>query len=186
MGESCATTATAFHYCDYKNSITQNPRNILGSLAKQLALQSEESFSRLQDFYREKISNDPSSTDVELEDLRDLIILMASSFNDVMVIVDALDECGTQVKFVTQLLASLSNSAEAQNIKSLFLSRDEVDIRSVLKGFAHASIAANNDDLRLFVGAEIELRILNDDLHIRDQSLKIEIMERLVERADGM
>ena len=186
MNSSCAKTAITFYYCDYKDTVTQNPRNILGSLAKQLAVQSEDGFAKLQKFYREKISKDLSSIDFELEDLRDLVISMASSFDDVIVIVDALDECGTQVKLVTQLLASLGNSMEAQNIKCLFLSRDEVDIRSVLKDFDHASIAANNVDLRIFVGAEIELRILDGDLRIRDQSLKLEIMERLVERADGM
>lgn len=126
--------AVAFFYCDYQSTATQNTRNILGSLAKQLAVQDEESFTKL----------------------------------------------------VTQLLASLSDIGEAKNIKSLFLSRDDPDIRLVLKGFVHISIAASSNDLRLFVQAEIELRTRNKDLRIKDQTLKEEIMKRLLDGADGM
>lgn len=176
----------AFFYCDYKSAATQNPRNIFGSLAKQLAVQDEESFLKLQTFYRVKSPKDLPSKEINLEEMRDLVVSMASNFNEVMIVIDALDECDTQVKVLTQLLASLSDSGQARNIKSLFLSRDKPDIRFLLEDFVHISIAASSTDLQLFVGAEIELRMRNRDLRIKDHSLKEEIMERLVQGADGM
>lgn len=186
LGRSCPNMAVAFFYCDYKNAATQDPRNILGSLGYQLALQDEQSFEKLQVFYKKHNSANRSSLGSSLEGLRDLLIEMASNFDNAMVIVDALDECGAQSKLVTRLLSSLNSSGEAGNIKLLFLSRDEQEIREVLEGYNQVSIAARSSDLRLFVGAEIELRTRNKDLRIRYELLKQDVMERLVEDADGM
>lgn len=186
IGQSCPNVAVAFFYCDYKNIATQEPRNIFGSLACQLALQDEQSFEKLRAFHEKYNPADRPSIGCSLESLRDLLVEMASNFNNAMIIVDALDECGTQSKYVTNLLSGLDNSDEVGNIKTLFLSRNEEDIREVLEGYDQVSIAARSSDLRLFVGAEIELRIRNKDLRIKDESLKQDIMERLVEGADGM
>ena len=178
--------AVAFFYCDYKNVATQDPRNILGSLACQLALQDEQSCVKLQAFYAKHNPPDRPSIGFDSEVLCDLLVEMASNFNEVMIIVDALDECGSQNKKITRLLSSLNGSNEISNIKTLFFSRDEQEIREVLEGYDQVSIAAESSDLRLFVGAEIELRIRNKDLRIRDISLKEDIMKRLVEGAEGM
>ena len=186
IGQSCLNVAVAFFYCDYKNTATQVPRNILGSLVCQLALQDEHNFEKLRAFYEKHNPADRPCGELSLERLRDLLVEMASSFNTAMIVVDALDECGIQNKLVARLLSSLNSSSEAGNIKTLFLSRDEEEIREVLEEYDQVSIAARGSDLRLFVGAEIELRIRNKDLRIKDESLKQEIMERLVEGADGM
>lgn len=186
IGQSCLNVAVAFFYCDYKNTATQVPRNILGSLVCQLALQDEHSFEKLRAFHEKHNPADRPCGEFSLERLRDLLVEMASSFDTAMIVVDALDECGIQNKLVARLLSSLNSSSEAGNIKTLFLSRDEEEIREVLEEYDQVSIAARGSDLRLFVGAEIELRIRNKDLRIKDESLKQEIMERLVEGADGM
>ena len=184
--QSCPNVAVAFFYCDYKNAATQEPRNILGSLACQFALQDEVGFEKLHAFYEKHNLADRPSTEISLDDLRDLVVETASSFNNAMIVVDALDECETQSKFVTRLLCDLHSRGEAGSIKTLFLSRDEEEIREVLDGYEQVSLGAKSSDLRLFVGAQIELRIRNRDLRIKDESLKQDIMERLVEGADGM
>ncbi|KAM0796420.1 ankyrin repeat-containing domain protein [Usnea florida] len=178
--------AVAFFYCDYKNVATQDPTKIFGSLACQLALQDEQSCVKLQTFYAKHNPPDRPSIGFEHDELRDLLVEMASNFNDVMIIVDALDECGTQNKKVTKLLSSLNGSGKIGNFKTLFFSRDEQEIRDVLEEYDQVSIAAESSDLRLFVGAEIELRIRNKDLRIKDISLKEDVMKRLVEGAQGM
>lgn len=185
IGQSSANLAVAYFYCDYKNTATQIPRNILGSLACQIALQDEQSFEKLRAFYKKHDAANRPSVDFSLEELCGLVVKMASNFNNAMIVVDALDECGTQSKLVTRLLSGL-NDSEAGNIKTLFLSRDELEIREVLEGYNEVSIAARSSDLRLFVGAEIEQRTRNKDLRIKDESLKQDIMDRLVEGADGM
>ena len=184
--QSCPNVAVAFFYCDYKNVATQEPRNILGSFACQFALQDEAGYERLREFYEKHNLADRPSAEFSLEDLRDLVVEMASKFNNAMIVVDALDECGTQSKFITRLLSDLHSSDESGSIKTLFLSRGEQEIHEILDGYEQVSLAARSSDLRLFVGAQIELRIRNGDLRIKDESLKQDMMERLVEGADGM
>jgi len=67
------------------------------------------------------------------------------------------------------------------------LSRDERNIRDKLEdGFTHIPIAAHTEDVRLYVGAEIETRMRSKKLRIRSQSLKEEIINTLVDGAQGM
>lgn len=178
-------TAVAFFYCDYKKDSTQNPAVILGSLASQIARQHEESFEKLQDFYRVHNPDGKPPLPYSAEEVRDLILDMTATYNNAMIIVDALDECGFNTRHTVELLASL-NIGGGNNTKTLFLSRDEWDIRELLGDYSQISIAARSSDLRLYVGAEIDLRMRKKRLRIRDQSLKEYIMERLVEGADGM
>ena len=43
--------ASAYFYCDYKDRETQDPVNILGSIAKQIAIHDIRSFTKLEEFY---------------------------------------------------------------------------------------------------------------------------------------
>ena len=186
LRESGRDIATAFYYCDYKDPVTQDPINILGSLAKQIAKQDEQSFEKLQRFFQNHHPDEKPSNAYNPDDLRDLVIAMTSSFESAMVVVDALDECGQSTSHVTELLASLNMGREKSTIKTLFFSRNEQDIRDFLEDYTQVSIAARSSDLRLYVGAEIELRTRKKKLRIKDPSLKEHIMERLVDGADGM
>ncbi len=103
-----------------------------------------------------------------------------------MIIVDALDECGKAVKSLTKILAGLRSSNGDSDIKTLFLSRDEPDIKDILVDYPQLSIAAQNSDLKLYVMAEMAKRIEEKDLRIKDPSLQEHIIERLIEGADGM
>ncbi len=177
-------TAVAFFYCEYGNPTTHDQKTILGSLARQIALQNERSFEKLENFYQRHHPSDRPPIDYETGDVCLLLTDMASSFESTLIIVDALDECGFNLKAVTQALASLK--AETSKFKHLLFSRDEYDIRSILKDYSKVSVAARSSDLNLYVNAEIERRICNGDLRMCDQTLKDHIVERLVRGADGM
>jgi len=101
-----------------------------------------------------------------------------------MIIVDALDECGNDRSKVVELLASLN--ANGFNIKTLFTSRLETDIEFHLDTYEKISIAATSSDLKLYVASEIETRSRKMSLRTRDPDLKKEIMDRLVDGAEGM
>ncbi|KAI4262217.1 MAG: hypothetical protein L6R42_002600 [Xanthoria sp. 1 TBL-2021] len=199
LRESNSNHAVAFYYCDYKDSATQMPNFILGSLVQQIAKQDEESFKKVKLFcdahnpeYKDNVLYDP-------QELRDLICNLTISFNQATIVVDGLDECGVnagevtellaslnQKDKVTELLASINQEDKETNIKTLFLSRNEVEIREHLEDYAEIAIAARSSDLRLYVGAEMDARTRNHKLRIKDQSLKDYIMEKLVEGAEGM
>ncbi|KAL8933454.1 MAG: hypothetical protein Q9216_006354 [Gyalolechia sp. 2 TL-2023] len=178
--------AVAFFYCDYKDPATQNPLFILGSLIQQIAKQDEQSFEKVQAFCDRKNPECKADYDYDCQALRDLILDIVSCFDCATVVVDGVDECGTHTAEVIELLTSLNAQIDSTNIKTLFLSRDEIDIRECLGDYSQVAIAANKSDLRLYVGAEIDIRIRSHKLRIRDPSLKGYIMDTLVDGAEGM
>ena len=180
------SVAVAFFYCDYKDAATQDPLNILGSLARQLARQNGDAFEKLQKLYRKHYPDNKMTSEYEPEELRDLIVDMTSTFDSTLVLVDALDECGNNTSLVVELLASLNTNGNMSDVRTLFLSRDEQNIRDWIDGYYEISIAATSSDLKLYVGAEIEIRTRRNQLRLKDPSLKEHIMERLVSGAEGM
>lgn len=185
LRRSSPRAAVAFFYCDYKNADTQDLSNILGSLAQQFAKQDEDSFAKLRNFYETCNPEHRTNVEYECEALLDLVRAVALVFDSAMIIVDGLDECGTKTSSVVESLIRL-HDGENTTIKTLFLSRDEIEIRERLEDYTKVSIAARSSDLRLYVAAEIDLRTRKKRLRIKDQSLKEYILERLVEGAEGM
>ncbi|KAI4126477.1 MAG: hypothetical protein LQ338_003727 [Usnochroma carphineum] len=182
---SSPSTAVAFFYCDYKDGATQDLSNILSSLAQQFAKQDEESFAKLKDFYETYNHEHRLDFKYDSEALLDLLRAVTSVFDCAMIIVDGLDECGTNTAGFVDSLITLSDDYDT-SIKTILLSRDEIEIRERLENYTKVSIAARSSDLRLYVGAEIDLRTRKKRLRIKDQSLKEYILERLVEGAEGM
>ena len=178
--------AAAYFYCDYKDPATQEPFKILSCLAQQLAKQDEQSFAKVQKFYETHGQHRTYPVEYEPEHLRHLIVEIAMDYDCTIIVVDGLDECGTNAGLVTEFLSSLKNNEANAEFKTLFLSRDEVDIRERLKDYPQISIAAQSSDLRLYVGAEIENRTRKKMLNIKTPELKEHIRERLVEGAEGM
>jgi NACHT domain len=179
-------SAVAFFYCDYKNEASQEPVNVLGGLACHLARQNNECFQKLLEYYRACNPDGDLPKACSTARLLSLILDMASEFDDVAVIVDALDECGKQAVQVevTELLSSLSN--DGNNIKTLFLSRNEQHLRDILTDYKEIPISARSSDLKLYVASEIELRMRNKRLRIKSDKLKEHIMDKLVNGADRM
>jgi Cdc6-like AAA superfamily ATPase len=176
--------AVAFFYCDYKNVASQRPVNILGSIASQIARQDEQCLHTLEDYYRSCNPQGSLQRSPKADDLRDLILHMATFFKDISIIVDGLDECGKTTVAAVELLDSFSSSGE--NIKTLFLSREEQHIKDILNAHVQISIAARSSDLKLYVASEMELRIRKKRLRLQSNQLKEHIMDRLVNGAAGM
>ncbi|KAL6716642.1 hypothetical protein ACLMJK_006210 [Lecanora helva] len=177
--------AVAYFYCDYKNPATQEVSGILGSLFAQIAKQDEQSFKKLQEFYDEFNPEKRDNIKYDPKGMCDLFGAMTSMFDHVMIIVDALNECVSNAGEVIEMLVSLRDCGTL-NLKTLFSSRDEPDIRELLGTYTQIPIAARSSDLRLYVAAEIESRTRKKKLRIKDQSLKTYMMDRLIEGAEGM
>ncbi|KAG0648671.1 Vegetative incompatibility HET-E-1 [Hyphodiscus hymeniophilus] len=179
--------ALAYFYADYKVPATHDPKNMLGSLAQQIAVQNEKCFYTLRDFWGTpgspgrmySVAGDPT-----VEVLLDLITDLSTHFTDVMIIVDGLDEVAVDRSGAAYTLQSLNQPSG--NVKTLFASRKEIDLEYPLRDFKELSIAAMSSDLRLYVASEIERRTRNRSLRIQDSELKEHIMRVLVDKADGM
>lgn len=178
--------AVAFFYCDHKDPFKQKPSIVLGSLVQQIAKQDEQSFEKAQNFCDKRNPEHRGDFDYDPQELQDLIYNMTSGFESATIVVDGLDECGKNAYEVTELLAGLNSDDGASNTRTLFLSRDEVQIRICLEGYDKIPIAARSSDLRLYVGAEIDARERKGKLRIKDHSLKEYVLKQLVEGAEGM
>ena len=71
-----------------------------------------------------------------------------------MVLMNAVRDATT----VVELLSSLSKSG-ISSVQTLFLSRDEIEIRETLTDYNPISIAADKGDLQLYVAAELATRM---------------------------
>lgn len=187
LRHSTQERAVAYFYCDYKDERLQYLPNILGTIACQLARQdaSQRNFQLLQDYYQLCHPLDRPVSPPKAQVLINIIQDMSASFQEVSIVVDALDECGKNRTEVVEALASLNESITS-NVRTLFLSRDEPDIKNILDGFTHIPIAAHSDDLKIYVAEEIDTRTRKGKLRIKSLNLKHQIMERLINGAEGM
>ncbi|EDN96101.1 hypothetical protein SS1G_12307 [Sclerotinia sclerotiorum 1980 UF-70] len=177
----------AFFYCDYKDPRTHDPLNILGSLVKQLALADRRGFAELENYWVDHCPNKdigPSSR-ISAEQLCHLLQDISRYFDNVHLVIDALDECGDSRSNTARILAKL-NASKDSNVKIILTSRPEPDIEQYLAGFARVPISAHRNDLELYVHSEMQRREDNDLLFIEDQKLKEELAQRLVNEAQGM
>ena len=93
---------------------------------------------------------------------------LLDEFNEAYIVVDALDECGSNVANVASFLRSiaLSNS----NASIALLSRDETSIRDLLDDdFHNLQIAAQAEDLTIYPGAQMGMRRLFRNMLVRNR-----------------
>lgn len=177
--------ATVFFFCDYKDSRTQTAENVLSVLASQLAIQKEEAYGYLEQYYGELHPSRRLESRPDVSGLRKMITDMVKAFDQVYLILDGLDECGDNTDKVIDGILSLLECSD--NVSAALLSRDEYNIRDRLEeDFTGVEIAAHTEDITEYVTSEIEKRISNKSLRIDDLSLKGEILERLIDGAKGM
>lgn len=176
-----------FFFCDYRHSITCEPSSILGALASQIARQKDEAYNILREYYdklhpAKKLPEEAPDP----EELRAKLCSMTELFEQTLIIIDGLDECGDTADAVLHILIELAEYGTG--VSMALFSRDHDNIRFQLEeaDFNHIPVAAQKEDIRLYVGAEIEKRIQSRDLQLGDMHMKEEIMGILVERAKGM
>ena len=182
--ERCSeSVAAAYFYCDYKDVETQDPANILGSLAYQLIRQSDACFEKAKAFYDVRHSRKHVSTSYSPTELRDFILQMCSVFDRTMKWSMVLMNAVRNTIIVVELLSSLGKS-DISSVQTLFLSRDEIEIRETLTDYTPLSIAASKADIYLYVTAELATRMQR--LHIKNKPLVDLITDRLVDGANEM
>jgi hypothetical protein len=186
MNRATTERAVSFFYCDYKSPNSQNTVNILSSIASQLARQNEDSFRFLKSYHTTLHPEHQLKQSPEKEQLIRLLRCMSSTFEDVRIVVDGVDECGSSTVEVLEAFKSVMH--EHETISMALLSRDEIEIREELGSpvCAYIEIAAHTKDIEHYVRSEIEERILKKKLRVKSVKLKEEIVFQLVSRAQGM
>lgn len=183
--ETEPNVGVAFFFCDYKKKTSWEICNILRALAAQLGRQSDSAFEVLKQYHGKIQPRSGVRLTPGVEDLRDLLIRQTEEFDQVLIVVDGLDECGDKAGEVSMMLSEVVQYAAT--VSMALSSRHEADIKDHLEDdFDHIPIAAHTEDVSLYVGAELEKRIDQKRLRLGDAKLKDEIMSRLIDGAKGM
>jgi hypothetical protein len=118
-----------------------------------------------------------------------LIKTMLPSFQHVYVIVDALDESGN-FEAMVQVFGELLSSSSANEKVHIFLTgREEIDMEKALEPLSPIRISTSEniqEDIHSFIVSEVDDRIVQRKLKLRDADLATKIKQSLFTAADGM
>ena len=174
-----------FVYCNYKESRTTTA--YISSALKQLYRTMHSLPPELQKAYKQHYKND---TQPKYDELRNLFLAVIQQLGSVFFVVDALDECtADERKNLCEYLLSITDVTSSRNTTKLFVtSRKEPDIEQAFKAIPTIEIeAAKVDrDIELYVKAQIDQRLQNGSLSIRDMALRDKILVALTTKAGGM
>jgi hypothetical protein len=154
---------------------------VLGSLLAQLAIQNQEAMDVVLQLYERHHPEKKLPTSPDEEELGQTLQLISQIFGQITLIIDGLDECGTESNR-SKLIQVLTNfhDTSSGHIRVLVFARPEVDINCGLKTYTSISIKAASTDLQLYVAARLR------PLKTRSNTLKEEIMDVLINHAEGM
>ncbi|KAH4986916.1 hypothetical protein HBH69_015840 [Parastagonospora nodorum] len=173
-------TVAAFFYCDFRQRESQDPINILGSLAAQICYQSESYPSELELAFQHSLH---SGKRPSIALLRDALCALSVSAR-IVLLVDAIDECSERQELLSTFNYLLDMSA---NITILLTSRHELDIQDALVPFEHVRI----EDWIKEIDEDIETYInyrLESDLRLSrlKPSIKDEVRDSIHGKSHGM
>lgn len=174
-----------YFFCDYKVLPTLDDSIIIGSLLFQLAMQDKIALSLLKSVRTTFETKFGKLAEVPADHLSAAFSKIVSCFRTISIIIDGLDECSHHLR-ISQRLSTLSGGTAL--LRTLIFSRDEPDIRKILKskGFNDCSVEADNDDMKTYVAAQIDDRLKSNELVLHDDNLKLKIQEKLTSGAKGM
>jgi hypothetical protein len=178
-----ATHGVIFYYYNHGTDSSQRLPDPLSCFIGQLARQHGECMSVLAEQSYLDGSTTSASRLRSKDELLNTLSTMLRLFNTMSIVVDGVDEC-EEASEVTEMLVLIAT--RFTHVRMLLFSRRETEIELLLNGFEHLSIATVSQDLRLYVPAQIERRVRLGKLRFRSSDVKDEIVERLVNGADGM
>lgn len=172
----------AFVYYKNQNREAQKFKDIVSAIIKQLARKKEVLPNSLIDFHRQYSRQDESPSQAKLQAQ---LVEISQSFDQVYIVIDALDECSDQ-DLILPLLTALQ---DASKVKICVTSRREKNIRKSFAKLACPTLEIEakkvDQDIAVFVDAEIDRRSEEYEGTI-DLALKAKIRTALVTKSNGM
>lgn len=161
------------------DSLEQSVEAVMGSLLKQLIIctgKMPESVSRFQPDWDAALVPPPR------EFLQNEVCAIAASFRHVYIIVDALDECADQTRWdILEHLRGLG-----PQVHLLITSRNYDTIKEELVDFANIEVAAQKDDIDLFIEHQVGKNKKLERLVAKKPAILDEIKTQVADTAQGM
>lgn len=183
----CPDNALAYYYFDFNDPSKQKVSHLLSSIIAQLLSQNKGLPQRCRQLFEK--ANEGRQIPL-LKDLKDTLGCLLKEFNDVFIVVDALDECPEKNEEREELLSTVEelHSWSRRELHLLVTSRRLPDIEAVLDPILTTpAISIQNEqidvDIQLHIKCELaaisKKRKWSDDL-------KTEVEDALVKGANGM
>ncbi|KAL4876756.1 ankyrin repeat-containing domain protein [Aspergillus karnatakaensis] len=175
----------AYFYCDYKDKQKQSPTRIISTLLSSIASRSEDVFDRISIFFEEQCKENPAYVPEFDELLNNFGDFIGDSFDELYIILDALDETEDR-ECVAHALKTISESCPS--VRVLVTSRHEIDIARAYEDLPSTSIEPTDisGDIEIYVRSEVAAKIKAKKLKLRDPDLQNVICETLNQGAHGM
>lgn len=169
---------TLYFFARHDNEESMKAKTILGSLIRQL-LDHRKNDSKFSHLFPETIPR------IDLEDIVDLFERAGPENEDIFIILDGLDECEIEVQLtVLEHLAKLQSFGYRLCLSVRTSERRQIWDSQLFQ--FHASIPEENPDIRDFVVVEVDTRVKDGRLIIRDPKLVDDVKQELIAGACGM
>lgn len=169
-------------YCDYKDQTNQTTLNLIGSITKQVIQGQSSFFKPLEDLYETLRQRSALPT---LKDYERLLLSACRAFQNVFLVVDALDELPLDRR--KALLPILVNLQQQQLARVLVTSRPHAqDIQRAFKQQTKLEIRASNEDVQQLIRTHMDEDEDLFDAMDNDEKMKEEVIETMAAAAQGM
>ncbi|KAL8970187.1 MAG: hypothetical protein Q9183_001637 [Haloplaca sp. 2 TL-2023] len=178
------SSVVAYYYCDYAAQKTLQPGIILGTILKQFF---DDRIPKEMEYKFPRGFGEGAHV-LDVGDLVDLICTAIKINPLTFLVIDGLDECDKSTRREILTFLDRLEDIGISTVKTLITCRQEDQLLRSLSKVAKVQLTPSTlkNDIRLFVTAGVQLRIRSNDLTIRDPQLANEIIDELVNKADGM
>ena len=166
----------AYLYCNFRRQNEQKADDLLASLLKQLSQERSALPDTLKDLYnRHRAKRTRPSFEEISRALHDVVAI----YSRVFIIVDALDECQSRTKFLSEIFNIRAKSGANLFATSRFIS----EVTEKFKGCLSQEILASDEDVRRYLDCHMSPRraFLRKNLELQD-----EIKTKIVKATKGM
>ncbi|KAF2183660.1 ankyrin, partial [Zopfia rhizophila CBS 207.26] len=169
----------AYIYCNFRQQQQQRPEDLLLSLLKQLLQKRTSAPESIRTLYE---SHSRERTRPSFNKILEALNSVAAMYSRVLVIVDALDECGVSNGERQKFLSAIFNLQGKTGANLFVTSRINDNISKLFEGALSLQIRASNEDVESYLDAQISL--LQSD--IWDNNLRDRVKREVVSVVDGM
>lgn len=173
-------TGIAYVYCVH-NGANQTPNNFLGSSLRQLAMQS---VAILEDIKSCHKHHTRYRTRPSLNEIARLLRSQVETFDEVFIVIDALDECPEEDQIRKSFVAEVR--ALLPKVSLMVTSRNMPSIEKMFKHDTRLEIRAQDQDVRKFIKSQMEQRDGLVDLLEGHDDVQSSITATVLEKANGM
>ncbi|RSL87145.1 hypothetical protein CDV31_016307 [Fusarium ambrosium] len=174
-----SNVAIAYAYCDYQDRNTLSETSIWSSIIRQLVESCQQiptEVTAFRDKYLEKRSL-PTNEERIL-----LVKALSRLFQKTYILIDALDECPEDNR---EAFISLAEQVKS-SVHLLITSRSNLDLTMSFKNLSRINVFAHSSDVEAYLNSKMSAKMRMRSFIAKDPTLRDDVINKLLEKADGM